>query len=290
MIDKKILNTSVKNALNEDDVFNDLSIRVLNKSALKKVEAKLTNNENLIISGIQWFNHSFKLLDKSIKIKWNFKDGDYIPSNQDLCVVSGNPKSILAAERTAINFLQFMSGISTKTNNYLKILNNHRFNLSDGLMLKDNHLKVLKGIDSIKYKHKKSKTYFFEIEVKKISEIEPALNLNPDILMFDNFSLNQIKKGIDIVNKRAKIEISGLKSEKDLKKLSKLKIDYVSMGDLTKNIKSKDLLTGQMTFQKKLIVSLNRNNCFIVFMKIIHTFLKWKNFIKILVFVNFYLI
>ena len=270
MIDKKILNTSVKNALNEDDVFNDLSIRVLNKSALKKVEAKLTNNENLIVSGIQWFNHSFKLLDKSIKIKWNFKDGDYIPSNQDLCVVSGNPKSILAAERTAINFLQFMSGISTKTNNYLKILNNkkinlldtrktlpnlryeqkyatriagiknHRFNLSDGLMLKDNHLKVLKGIDSIKYKHKKSKTYFFEIEVKKISEIEPALNLNPDILMFDNFSLNQIKKGIDIVNKRAKIEISGLKSEKDLKKLSKLKIDYISMGDLTKNIKSID--------------------------------------------------
>jgi nicotinate-nucleotide pyrophosphorylase (carboxylating) len=270
MIDKKILNTSVKNALNEDDVFNDLSIRVLNKSALKKVEAKLTNNENLIISGIQWFNHSFKLLDKSIKIKWNFKDGDYIQSNQDLCVVSGNPKSILAAERTAINFLQFMSGISTKTNNYLKILNNkkinlldtrktlpnlryeqkyatriagiknHRFNLSDGLMLKDNHLKALKGIDSIKYKHKKSKTYFFEIEVKKISEIEPALNLNPDILMFDNFSLNQIKKGIDIVNKRAKIEISGLKSEKDLKKLSKLKIDYVSMGDLTKNIKSID--------------------------------------------------
>ena len=270
MIDKKILNTSVKNALNEDDVFNDLSIRVLNKSALKKVEAKLTNNENLIISGIQWFNHSFKLLDKSIKIKWNFKDGDYILSNQDLCVVSGNPKSILAAERTAINFLQFMSGISTKTNNYLKILNNkkinlldtrktlpnlryeqkyatriagiknHRFNLSDGLMLKDNHLKVLKGIDSIKYKHKKSKTYFFEIEVKKISEIEPALNLNPDILMFDNFSLNQIKKGIDIVNKRAKIEISGLKSEKDLKKLSKLKIDYISMGDLTKNIKSID--------------------------------------------------
>ena len=270
MIDKKILNTSVKNALNEDDVFNDLSIRVLNKSALKKVEAKLTNNENLIISGIQWFNYSFKLLDKSIKIKWNFKDGDYIPSNQDLCVVSGNPKSILAAERTAINFLQFMSGISTKTNNYLKILNNkkinlldtrktlpnlryeqkyatriagiknHRFNLSDGLMLKDNHLKVLKGIDSIKYKHKKSKTYFFEIEVKKISEIEPALNLNPDILMFDNFSLNQIKKGIDIVNKRAKIEVSGLKSEKDLKKLSKLKIDYISMGDLTKNIKSID--------------------------------------------------
>ena len=270
MIDKKILNTSVKNALNEDDVFNDLSIRVLNKSALKKVEAKLTNNENLIISGIQWFNHSFKLLDKSIKIKWNFKDGDYIPSNQDLCVVSGNPKSILAAERTAINFLQFMSGISTKTNNYLKILNNkkinlldtrktlpnlryeqkyatriagiknHRFNLSDGLMLKDNHLKALKGIDSIKYKHKKSKMYFFEIEVKKISEIEPALNLNPDILMFDNFSLNQIKKGIDIVNKRAKIEISGLKSEKDLKKLSKLKIDYISMGDLTKNIKSID--------------------------------------------------
>jgi nicotinate-nucleotide pyrophosphorylase (carboxylating) len=164
-----------------------------------------------------------------------------------------------------------MSGISTKAKSYVEILNNsdidlldtrktlpglryeqkyatriagvknHRFSLSDGLMLKDNHLKALNGIESITYKHKSSKNFFFEIEVEKLSELEPALSLNPDILMFDNFSFKQIEKGIKIVNKRAKIEISGLKSKKDLKKLSSLNIDFISMGDLTKNIKAIDL-------------------------------------------------
>ena len=271
MIDKKILNKNVYAALKEDRAHNDLSHKILKKKSLKTVEAKLTNNESLVISGIDWFNQSFKLLDKKIKIKWNFKDGDKILPNQNLCSVYGDPKKILSAERTALNFLQFMSGISTKARSYVEILNNpdielldtrktlpglryeqkyatriagvknHRFSLSDGLMLKDNHLKALNGIESITYKHKSPKNFIFEIEVEKLSELEPALSLNPDILMFDNFSFKQIEKGIKIVNKRAKIEISGLKSEKDLKKLSSLNIDFISMGDLTKNIKAIDL-------------------------------------------------
>ena len=270
MIDKKILIKSVKNALKEDCVNKDLSHKVLGKDALKKINAFLTNKEELVLSGIDWFNHSFKLIDNSIKVKWYFKEGDVIPPNQKICKVSGTAKTILSSERTAINFIQFMSGISTKAKSYLHILNNekiqlldtrktlpglryeqkyatkiagiknHRFSLSDGMMLKDNHLKTLGGVDSINYKHDKTNKFFFEIEVKKINEIEPAISLKPDILMFDNFSLNQIKKGIKIVNQRAKIEVSGLKNEKDLTKLSQLEIDFISMGDLTKNIKSID--------------------------------------------------
>ena len=270
MIDKKILIKSVKNALKEDCVNKDLSHKVLGKDALKKINAFLTNKEELVLSGIDWFNHSFKLIDNSIKVKWYFKEGDVIPPNQEICKVSGSAKTILSSERTAINFIQFMSGISTKAKSYLHILNNekiqlldtrktlpglryeqkyatkiagiknHRFSLSDGMMLKDNHLKTLGGVDSINYKHDKTNKFFFEIEVKKINEIEPAISLKPDILMFDNFSLNQIKKGIKIVNQRAKIEVSGLKNEKDLTKLSQLEIDFISMGDLTKNIKSID--------------------------------------------------
>ena len=270
MIDKKILIKSVKNALKEDCVNKDLSHKVLGKEALKKINAFLTNKEELVLSGIDWFNYSFKLIDNSIKVKWYFKEGDVIPPNQEICKVSGTAKTILSSERTAINFIQFMSGISTKAKSYLHILNNekiqlldtrktlpglryeqkyatkiagiknHRFSLSDGMMLKDNHLKTIGGVDLINYKHDQTKKFFFEIEVKKINEIEPALSLMPDILMFDNFSLNQIKEGIKIVNQRAKIEVSGLKNEKDLTKLSKLKIDFISMGDLTKNIKSID--------------------------------------------------
>ena len=270
MIDKKILIKSVKNALKEDCVNKDLSHKVLGKEALKKINAFLTNKEELVLSGIDWFNYSFKLIDNSIKVKWYFKEGDVIPPNQEICKVSGTAKTILSSERTAINFIQFMSGISTKAKSYLHILNNekiqlldtrktlpglryeqkyatkiagiknHRFSLSDGLMLKDNHLKTIGGVDLINYKHDQTNKFFFEIEVKKINEIEPAISLKPDILMFDNFSLNQIKKGIKIVNQRAKIEVSGLKNEKDLTKLSQLEIDFISMGDLTKNIKSID--------------------------------------------------
>ena len=270
MIDKKILIKSVKNALKEDCVNKDLSHKVLGKDALKKINAFLTNKEELVLSGIDWFNHSFKLIDNSIKVKWYFKEGDVIPPNQEICKVSGTAKTILSSERTAINFIQFMSGISTKAKSYLQILNNekiqlldtrktlpglryeqkyatkiagiknHRFSLSDGLMLKDNHLKTIGGVNSINYKHDQTNKFFFEIEVKKINEIEPAISLKPDILMFDNFSLSQIKKGIKIVNQRAKIEVSGLKNEKDLTKLSQLEIDFISMGDLTKNIKSID--------------------------------------------------
>ena len=270
MIDKKILIKSVKNALKEDCVNKDLSHKVLGKEALKKINAFLTNKEELVLSGIDWFNHSFKLIDNTIKVKWYFKEGDVIPPNQEICKVSGTAKTILSSERTAINFIQFMSGISTKAKSYLHILNNekiqlldtrktlpglryeqkyatkiagiknHRFSLSDGLMLKDNHLKTIGGVDSINYKHDQTNNFFFEIEVKKINEIESALSLKPDILMFDNFSLNQIKKGIKIVNQRAKIEVSGLKNEKELTKLSQLEIDFISMGDLTKNIKSID--------------------------------------------------
>ena len=270
MIDKKILIKSVKNALKEDCVNKDLTHKVLGKEALKKINAFLTNKEELVLSGIDWFNHSFKLIDNSIKVKWYFKEGDVIPPYQKICEVSGKAKTILSSERTAINFIQFMSGISTKAKSYLHILNNekiqlldtrktlpglryeqkyatkiagiknHRFSLSDGMMLKDNHLKTIGGVDLVNYKHDQTNKFFFEIEVKKINEIEPALSLKPDILMFDNFSLNQIKKGIKIVNQRAKIEVSGLKNEKDLTKLSQLKIDFISMGDLTKNIKSID--------------------------------------------------
>ena len=100
MIDKKILIKSVKNALKEDCVNKDLSHKVLGKDALKKINAFLTNKEELVLSGIDWFNHSFKLIDNSIKVKWYFKEGDVIPPNQEICKVSGTAKTILSSELT----------------------------------------------------------------------------------------------------------------------------------------------------------------------------------------------
>jgi nicotinate-nucleotide pyrophosphorylase (carboxylating) len=270
MLDKSIITKNVKNSLLEDEALNDLSKLALVETGTKIINAVLTVKENCVISGIDWFNESFILLDSDVELDWNCNDGDSIKAGKDICFICGKAQSILSAERTALNFLQFMSGISTKTKLYLTLLagsntelldtrktlpglryeqkystriagaKNHRFNLADGLMLKDNHLKILSGIENISYEHIKSKELFFEIEVKEISEIEPALTLKPDIVMFDNFSLDEIKKGSAIVNSRCKIEVSGLKSKEELKELSLLNIDYISMGDLTKNISSID--------------------------------------------------
>ncbi|MDA9608437.1 carboxylating nicotinate-nucleotide diphosphorylase [SAR86 cluster bacterium] len=270
MLDKSLITKNVKNSLLEDEASNDLSKLALAKTGTKTINAVLTAKEDCIISGIDWFNESFILLDSDVEFNWYCNDGDSIKKGADICFITGKAQSILSAERTALNFLQFMSGISTKTKLYLTLVSaskiqlldtrktlpglryeqkystriggakNHRFNLADGLMLKDNHLKILGGIENVSYEHIKSNELFYEIEVKEISEIESALNLNPDIIMFDNFSIDEIKKGASIVNNRCKIEVSGLKSKEELKELSLLDIDYISMGDLTKNISSID--------------------------------------------------
>ena len=206
MIDKKILIKSVKNALKEDCVNKDLSHKVLGKDALKKINAFLTNKEELVLSGIDWFNHSFKLIDNSIKVKWYFKEGDVIPPNQEICKVSGSAKTILSSERTAINFIQFMSGISTKAKSYLHILNNekiqlldtrktttglrklekyatkkggainHRLSLDKKILIKDNHILVCGGIDKVLKKLKKKKITDYQIECENFSQVQKLLN------------------------------------------------------------------------------------------------------------------
>jgi nicotinate-nucleotide pyrophosphorylase (carboxylating) len=270
MLDKNLIIKSVKRSLEEDDVLNDLTKLALLEKGQEITEASVKTREDCTISGIPWFNEAFNQLDPNINISWNFKEGDKVSSGLDICFLKGKAQSILSAERTALNFLQFMSGISTKTNSYLDLLGNskiklldtrktvpglryeqkystkiagiknHRFNLADGLMLKDNHLKILGGINNVSYFRKSEDNFFYEIEVNKIIEIEPALKLKPDIIMFDNFTTDEIVEGINIVNKKCKIEVSGLKSEMELLNLSKLDIDYISMGDLTKNIKAID--------------------------------------------------
>ena len=261
---------NVRVALKEDSVRQDLSIKAITKFSKKIVSAELIIREKAIISGKAWLEESFKQIDPAIKVSWRFKEGKEVPKNSIVAKITGNPKAILSAERTALNFLQFMSGISTKTalvkskikNKKIKLLDtrktipgmraeqkyatkiggatNHRFDLSDGLMIKDNHIFATDGLNNISFKKNFNRGKFLEIEVKKLSQLKDALRLKPDVIMLDNFSKTSIKKALKIINAQTKIEISGIKNESYLKDVSNMNVDFISLGDLTKNIKAID--------------------------------------------------
>ena len=261
---------NVRVALKEDSVRHDLSIKAITKFSKKIVSAELIIREKAIISGKAWLEESFKQIDPAIKVSWRFKEGKEVPKNSIVAKITGNPKAILSAERTALNFLQFMSGISTKTalvkskikNKKIKLLDtrktipgmraeqkyatkiggatNHRFDLSDGLMIKDNHIFATDGLNNISFKKNFNRGKFLEIEVKKLSQLKDALRLKPDVIMLDNFSKTSIEKALKIINAQTKIEISGIKNESHLKEVSDMNVDFISLGDLTKNIKAID--------------------------------------------------
>lgn len=268
-IKKNLIKQNIKQALLEDGYKDDLSFQFLNLLNKNKSKAILTAKQEGFLSGKIWFEETFKLIDRKSSFKWNIEEGERFKKNQDLMTMKASPKALLSGERTALNFLQFMSGITTKSRKYEKLLKgskirlldtrktlpnlryeekyatalggvqNHRFSLSDALMIKDNHIKAIGKINNLRELTTIKKGNFFEIEIEKLDQILPALELNPDVLLLDNFSKNNIKKAIKIINKKALIEVSGIQPD-DLSSLKDLEIDYISLGDLTKNIEAVD--------------------------------------------------
>ena len=261
---------SVKRALHEDGFKKDLSLMANKIDTKKTLKAKVVSRQNGILSGSLWFEESFNQIDKKAKIKWNVMEGNSFKKNKVIAEIKASSKSILSGERTALNFLQLMSGISTKAkyyssylkgseielldtrktlpglryeqkySTYLGGVKNHRFGLFDAIMLKDNHLKAFGGIQRIKDIAFKERGDFLEIEIEKLSQIKPALKSNPDILLLDNLSLNDIKKAIRLIDNKCLIEVSGLNKPEEIMKYKTLPIHYISLGDLTKNIDSID--------------------------------------------------
>ena len=268
-IKKNLIKQNIKQALLEDGYKDDLSLQFLNLLNKNKSKAILTAKQEGFLSGKIWFEETFKLIDRKSSFKWNIEEGERFKKNQDLMTMKASPKALLSGERTALNFLQFMSGITTKSRKYEKLLKgskirlldtrktlpnlryeekyatalggvqNHRFSLSDALMIKDNHIKAIGKINNLRELTTIKRGNFFEIEIEKLDQILPALELNPDVLLLDNFSKNNIKKAIKIINKKALIEVSGIQPD-DLSSLKDLEIDYISLGDLTKNIEAVD--------------------------------------------------
>lgn len=266
----------VKQALHEDVGDGDHStLASIDGSAVSN--AKLLVKENGIIAGVEVAEKIMELYDSSLDVKINIKDGSRISVGEIVFEVNGPARSILTTERLILNIMQRMSGIATHTNRLVekvkhtqvKLLDtrkttplfryfeklavkigggeNHRFGLYDMIMLKDNHIDYAGGITSAMHKTKNylaenNKSLKIELEIRNFRELEEALSVGGmDILMLDNFTPDDIRKALELINKKYLVEASGGINESNLVSYAETGVDFISIGALTHQIKSLDL-------------------------------------------------
>ena len=268
-------------ALKEDITFGDISSdAVLPKAAMGSVE--LIAKQDGVIAGLPVFKRVFELIDGSIDIKFVVADGDLVHSGEKLAVLRGDLHSLLSGERTALNYLQHMSGIATYTRSMADILegsgiklldtrkttpcnrifekyavkigggNNHRFNLSDGVMLKDNHISAAGGIKNAVAMAKKEVSFVrkIEVEVENLNMVREAVEAGADIIMLDNMDYETMEEALKIIDGKAETECSGNVTAENVAKLAALGVNYISSGALTHSAPILDISMKNMRLEE----------------------------------------
>lgn len=258
-VDDYIINT-----LKEDITSEDVSTNAVMPED-KQGRADLICKQDGIVCGLDVFERTFKILDDTSRFEANFKDGDFVKKGDLIGVIYGDVKAILSGERTALNYLQRMSGIATMTREYVNELKgyktvlldtrkttpnmrpfekhavkvggatNHRYNLSDGVLLKDNHIgaagSVTKAIEMAKaYAPFVRK---IEIETETLEQVKEALDAGADIIMLDNMDNDTMRKAVEMIGDKAQTECSGNVTKERLKEIAEIGVDFVSCGALT---------------------------------------------------------
>ena len=268
-------------ALKEDITFGDISSdAVLPKAAMGSVE--LIAKQDGVIAGLPVFKRVFELIDSSIDIKFMVDDGNLVHSGEKLAVLMGDLHSLLSGERTALNYLQHMSGIATYTRSIADILegsgiklldtrkttpcnrifekyavkvgggNNHRFNLSDGVMLKDNHIAAAGGIKNAVAMAKKEVSFVrkIEVEVENLNMVGEAVEAGADIIMLDNMDYETMEEALKIIDGKAETECSGNVTAENVAKLAALGVNYISSGALTHSAPILDISMKNMHLEE----------------------------------------
>lgn len=271
------IDTIIDLALKEDGAFNDITSKNF-VPADKKAKAVLIANKDGVLAGVDVFIEVFKTLDGSCKVAIKKKDGDLLKKGDKILEITGSARTILSGERTALNFLQYMSGIATLTNVFVKAVvnnkakiydtrkilpgyrelakyavrcgggTNHRMGLSDMALIKDNHLKLIKDLTSeISDFRKKYKNIKVEVECESLGEVENALAAKADIIMLDNTTPKTAGEMIGVIRKNStkdykpEIEISGNVNFQTIKEFAKLDIDRISIGMITHSAPALDV-------------------------------------------------
>ena len=268
-LSKEFIRSTVKLALNEDLYpSGDITSGLIKNN--KIITVKLLSNQNAVIGGLLFAKQAFALIDNKIKFIIKKKDGSKVKKGSLIAIIKGNAKNILIAERVALNFLSHISGIATKTKEFVKMVGkrtkicctrktipnlrviqkyavklgggiNHRFNLSDEYLIKDNHIASsdLKTLVSKAIKNKKGRK--ITVEVDNLNQLKSIMGLKFNTVLFDNMSIKNLKEGVKISNKHYETEASGNISLKTVKSVASTGVNRISVGSITHSAQAVDL-------------------------------------------------
>lgn len=261
------LGSCVRRALNEDIGTGDLTAELLPPNGT--ATAVILSREPAVVCGIPWVDEVYRQLDPAVKCIWTCADGDAITPEQTLCTISGPTRSILTGERTALNFLQLLSGTATRTGKYVDLIagtqtrlldtrktipglrtaqkyavvcgggSNHRMGLYDAILIKENHIAAAGDINTAIAGARKLHRHV-EVEIETLAQLPQAIEAGADRVLLDNFKLSDIEAAVTLNRGRVKLEVSGNINMDTIAAIAATGVDFISVGELTKNVRAID--------------------------------------------------
>lgn len=264
------IETNVRKALAEDVGSGDITAQLI--PAERLAHASVITREAAVITGTAWVDAVFRQLDARVAVHWQVADGEQVAADRVLFHLEGPARSLLTGERTALNFLQTLSGVATRCRHYADIVegtgvrlldtrktipglrlaqkyavtcggcHNHRVGLYDAFLIKENHIAACGGIvEAVEAAHRIAPGKPVEVEVENLDELEQALAAGADVVMLDELSLADMRTAVTMAAGRAKLEASGGISDETLRVIAETGVDYISIGALTKHVRAIDL-------------------------------------------------
>lgn len=268
---------NVKQALAEDVGSGDITAQLV--AADTQAEAQILCREPAILCGRIWFEEVFKQLDSQVQITWYVEDSETVSPNQILCKLTGAARALLTGERTALNFIQLLSGTATQVQGYVKAISgthtrvldtrktlpglryaqkyavrcgggtNHRMGLYDAFLIKENHILAAGSISQAVAAARRYAAHLpVEVEVETLEQVKEALTAGADSLLLDNFSLPQLREAVAVAQAKVKLEASGGVTLEKIRAIAETGVDFISVGAITKDVRAVDLsmrITGK---------------------------------------------
>lgn len=268
---EETVTADVTRALREDVGLGDLTAKLVPEG--RSGHARLLTRQSGVLCGVEWFRRTFEELDPDVEIFWHHQDGEDIVANSSVCEIEGDARAMLTAERTAMNFLQLLSGVATRTRQFVRAIegtrakiydtrktipglriaqkyavragggSNHRIGLYDGILIKENHIAAAGGIRGAVEQALRAAPAgtMVEVEVETLEQLKEALSAGARLVLLDNFDLPGMRQAVKIAGDRAELEASGGVDLKSVRAIAETGVQRISVGSLTKNVEALDL-------------------------------------------------